>query len=1537
MAGEALVEELALDITPALDALGPLGTALDDLVAGFGSSFADALSAAVGQPIDTSALIDTSGITDSIDTAISDATATTATVGVDGDTSGLSSAIDDATAVSAVVPVDADTSQAQDAIGNLQANDIIVAVDADTSSAQDAIDSLGTSANDAIGTGGGKGLGLLGLEGAVQNIEAATGLAEGHVTGLSSSIAGLSTGTEVAVGSGAAFTAFLGETVHLSADAQAQNRRFAATFGEVADQARKINIGGLNISLEELGKQSGTTVANLESSATRIGLLGNAAGAAKPQIAGTATDLLGIAGALAVSNPRLGDAATVADTLSRAFSTGRTRALIPYGISLSQNAIVTEALRQNIGKTKDELTGYDKVVAGVTLVSAQFGDTLGTKFADGASNAQIQLRALKTDIEETLVAIGTPLLGPAVESLQAFLPVAEQVGVALGKLAQAVLPIVVDLAPALGPVAVVLGAVGQGITVVDDAVHALSGPQILIVAAGLGAIAVESGLAATGVVALGAAVDFALGPVGLVIGGLAVLGGAFGLLHDRSAETVAGTTDLVKVLQDSGLGMDALADKTLRVSTALGDSFQKTLSAGKAGQTAADAVAHLGVSYADLTTVLLGTSQTYADFTSSVIGNKTANEGELIANLNLLDVLGKTRAGLAAGAKASIDAAVAQHLLTQEQVDAAIGYTETLASADQLIPVYARLRAQIDASTEAQRQLALSNVASAGTFAQLRFELAAGQITTAAATELLTGLGVSADDAKTFITGVTKAVNDFIDTAVKALPSAGGEVDTFQKGVTDAFDKVQKDIHDKTGHVKDDLKSLKAALDPTSFIKSLFADAATVTQFAADLGKLGEEGFTALVGVIAEKGPAAGANLAHSLAGDANKAKFAEAGLAAGDSATGGLIGVLKQFAPELLTQGTAMGDQLGTGINTGFTAKLDLGRQTATAVQGAAGVIAENKEAIRIRAEQAGEGGAAAYAEKLKKFPFATTAEIFKAQAVLDGAAKQLGLPAGSTAEAVTAAYGGKLDVKGATSGAIDASKSAWDPGQTIDTANAARRAGTLVGIQFDKGIAQGISTPDQVGAIRAAATKAALAARDAANKALGIASPSKVGVEIGHQFVAGVALGLTDIAPVISVSTDVGTSLASSFESAGAAALGGLVAGFNDPATVNAAIAKLTALIGNATATANPGQSAVGAQIDQIVSTATSQLPTAQQAIARFSSTAASDLGVATSAAKALTDANHKLAVDSAKGVDVGRIAADERRVASIKVLSAQATTNLHSAEDQLARDRALHASKATISSDELRVIQTRDAARSATAALNVAEAKLAADRKTRTNAATLAADEATVTKDKKNLVDARAALGVASDPATFIRNISAQTAATKRFLSDLSRLAAEGDVDLARQLAQSGPAVAAGLAHSFASSPAKAKLAEAAIDSATTVADNFQKTLATLFAPAALSSVAAIGANVGAAISSGANAAISTSGIALAGPARPAVLAVAPAVAVSASTGAGPTFNFALDIALEDGSKRSANLTFTPTPAQLAGASRLVQKVKATVSAQ
>lgn len=1121
---EPLEEQLVLDISPALASIGLVDDALSTVISNFTAGFGDAFTAVTAQiaaPVDIPITADPSAA----EAAVSGLDAPQ-TVPVDADVSQADTAIQGLDSTQVQVPVSGDTTEAAVAISALDTAPVVVSVDADTSQAQDSIDALGQSATKATG-GGTEGLG--GLEAAVLGVEAATGAAAGETAGLATGIGAIGgAGTAAAIGGGAAFVGFLGETIKLAADAQAQNRLFASTFGDVAEQARSINIGGLNISLEELGKQSGTAVANLEASATRVGLLGNASGAAAPQIANTAQSVLGIAGALSVANPRLGDAATVADTLTRALATGRTRSLIPYGISISSAAIQQEALNENIGKTTDTLTGYDKLLAGVTLVSQQFGDTLGTKFADGTQNAQVQLRALKTQLEETLVAVGTPLLGPAVASLQDFLPVAQAVGVALGQLAQAVLPIVTGLAPALIPVAQVITLVGTGITALADAVHGISGPEVLGIAAGFELLSIALGEGSIAAFAFGLALDTALGPVGIAIGALALLGGAFGLFHHDAPAATVDAKEFAAALLDSSVAAQDLQGKIAPLGPALSDQLGKLLEHGKAGQTAADGLEALGLSYDTLTKILLSSDGAFTKFDRGLLDTTGLSKDQAAAQLNLVDVLDETRAKLAAGASAALQAAVAQGTLTEAQISAVSVQTGVSVAGDGAIQIYEKLKPVIDATAAAQEAQTVASVDQAGAFAQLREELASGAISAAEATTQLTTLGLSAADAKTFIDGVTKSVQDFINTAISQLPTAGSEVDNFQKGVTDAFGQVAKDVHDKSGNVKADLADLKTALDPATFIKSLFADAATTTQFVENLRTLGEEGFTALVGVLAEKGPAAGGELAKGLASDENKARFATAGLAAGGAATDSLTAVLQQFAPQLVTQSQGLGDALGTGINTGFSAKIDLANQAAVAVAAAGqAVTVATPNAVALT-----EAAAGLITERFRgqlDLPGAAETQTTAATQKLKdagGSQSASGQAAAGIGSDATAAYGGGLKLDQATQQSLDAARQVLSvEAQIVGTSHT---LGVETGLAFGTGIVEGINTSRLI--IGIAAASAAAQAEISAKAALGVKSPSTVGIDIGQQFVAGIAIGLQDVGAVVKAGHQVASSLSSS-----------------------------------------------------------------------------------------------------------------------------------------------------------------------------------------------------------------------------------------------------------------------------------------------------------------------------------------------------------------------------------------------------------------------
>lgn len=85
----------------------------------------------------------------------------------------------------------------------------------------------------------------------------------------------------------------------------------------------------------------------------------------------------------------------------------------------------------------------------------------------------------------------------------------------------------------------------------------------------------------------------------------------------------------------------------------------------------------------------------------------------------------------------------------------------------------------------------------------------------------------------------------------------------------------------------------------------------------------------------------------------------------------------------------------------------------------------------------------------------------------------------------------------------------------QAVDTSTL-QSSGYQIGLYFDKGIASGITAGTSW--IKAAAQQAALAAKLAAERALMIASPSKIGIKIGAFFTKGMALGISSLNGAVS-----------------------------------------------------------------------------------------------------------------------------------------------------------------------------------------------------------------------------------------------------------------------------------------------------------------------------------------------------------------------------------------------------------------------------------
>jgi hypothetical protein len=461
--------------------------------------------------------VDTTSVGTNLDTAIADALdSPRPPIPVDADIGAARDAIDSLASTQIDVPVNADSAELENVLKGIQDDaeqtpiDLQISgdttglaagleqVDADLQDTADSLDALGAAANIQPVTQGFNGLNnvlgdtehaALGAGAAVEGTKIATEAAGGSASSLTGIVGALDGALGTTVAAGAVFVGFLASAADKAAEAQAAQNRFNAVFGTTKDIVENIHVGGLTISFEDLAKQTGTTVADLEQAASKLGLLGQTAGASAPQVAQTTQQLLGLSGALSVSNPAMGDAADVANKLEQGFQRGG-RQLAQFGISLSRAQIQQEAFRETGKQTVGDLTQYDLVQAGTTLAVKQFGDTLGTTFATGAQNASVQFRALKTEVDEALVKLATPLLSPIETVLQDIIPFAISAGQLLGNLGGVVLPLLAAAAPLLFPLEGALNLISTGLGGLATAIQALPTPALYALALGVGAIAV---------------------------------------------------------------------------------------------------------------------------------------------------------------------------------------------------------------------------------------------------------------------------------------------------------------------------------------------------------------------------------------------------------------------------------------------------------------------------------------------------------------------------------------------------------------------------------------------------------------------------------------------------------------------------------------------------------------------------------------------------------------------------------------------------------------------------------------------------------------------------------------------------------------------------------------------------------------------------------------------------------------------------------------------------------------------------------------
>lgn len=913
MAGEPLIEELALDISPALDALQPLADALTNLATDFSTALADALG------------------------SVSDLTATP--IEVTADASALDASIADALdAPRPPIDVEADTSNAVADIAAIEVPPLVLDVEADTSGAVADLTNLGDAATGATGGSGsgsggaGGGGGLSGLEGALIGVKAASAGASGSVSGATGAISGLGSGLGPVIGAGAAFVGLLGETVRLGADAEAQQKRFNAIFGATAPIVSNINIGGLNLSLQELGKESGTTVANLEASASKIAGLGKSAGAAPAQIAETTKSLIAIGAVSAVTNPRLGDTATVTDALSRAMLRGGAR-LAAFGISLSAAQIQAEALKETGKSTAAELTAFDRLTAATNLRLGQLGDTLGTKFQTGAQNAAVQLRALKTELTETLTAIGRPLLEPTIEAFRTFLPIAESLGEVLGRFGQAIVPLVADLAPALIPLADALGFIADGIGFIADGIGLIPAPVIEGIAAAFVAFGV--GLAGVDVAlgVFGAALDLALGPVGLAVGALALLGVAVdkfgGHAHSVTIDTVGLTTALEHL--GASTGTQGLVEST----AALKGYVDAALKAKDTNPEVLKGFKELGIDSTDAAKALLLAPGAFNDYINSTFNAASGNKEwskELQATDKFLSQQFTATQNLA---HVQLNSLVATGQIAPAQRDQALAATAAAGAEDNFVQALARGEQISRANAKAKLAVAESTGELQRAFTALKPAIADSTTTEADAQQVADQLGISVEDAKSGIQSLKTSMDSFVSAGVSALPGAGAAIEAFASGIDSAQQKVASAAGGSADAVQKARVELLKALDPQQLIDAENKQTVLIVGFQQHIASLLKKGNLETASLLIAEGPLKGGAAAAAFDANSAQGQAFESGAKLGSKVVSGYGQFLESHKAELAGKLVTLADGTTVDLSTVIA-------NAAPAVSAATGKLSE-------------------------------------------------------------------------------------------------------------------------------------------------------------------------------------------------------------------------------------------------------------------------------------------------------------------------------------------------------------------------------------------------------------------------------------------------------------------------------------------------------------------------------------------------------------------------------------------------------------------
>lgn len=424
---EGLEESLILDINEALRGIDQIESALSDSVSRFKVELADALGLLSNVDVSTDATDLTTEINNALDEA--DTTIDPVLAG-DALSTEVAQAID---AADTNVEIEADAS-------NVTAEIDQAIQDVDTTLPDIEVPPIDTSGSDASLGGLQKSISGVGL--------AAAGLAGGELSSLNDGLGKMGgAGQAAAVGVGA-LSATTGYFIKNALESDQATARFNLILGDMAGTVEHVDIGGLNEDLGELAERTGQDDEALRQAAASMFQLGAQSGRTKESVAETTDQILALATRAAVLNPSLGQAGDVAARLSTALARGG-RFAAQYGLSLTSAEITARALADTGKDTASELTLFEKSAAGAALATDQLGDSLSTTLNEGAETSTIQLQSLEETFKNATEEIGKPLIAPFIEVMRGAQPLLLAVATTFGRLAEALLPLVIELMPPL--------------------------------------------------------------------------------------------------------------------------------------------------------------------------------------------------------------------------------------------------------------------------------------------------------------------------------------------------------------------------------------------------------------------------------------------------------------------------------------------------------------------------------------------------------------------------------------------------------------------------------------------------------------------------------------------------------------------------------------------------------------------------------------------------------------------------------------------------------------------------------------------------------------------------------------------------------------------------------------------------------------------------------------------------------------------------------------------------------------------------------